>query len=97
MGPSSTFFSSLTSGVGGSSTFVADTSTVTGWDTDEGDGVAWLDAVGGEGNELAGPDVDGGGGGGKGKGDPGENGELPNWLFCVFICPIIVLKACCIA
>lgn len=70
--------------VGGASTSVTGTSTV-----------ALRDATG-EG-EVAGP---GGGGAGKGKFDPVEKGLLnwlPNWLFCVSICPIIVLKACCIA
>lgn len=84
--------------MGGSSTLVADTSTVTGWDANEADGVDELDAVGGGGDELAGPDT-GGGGNGKGKGDPGpgEKAVLLNWLFWPFICPIIVLSACCIA
>ena len=83
--PLDSFFTSasyLVSVAGAASTLEAATSTVT---------VDWEAAWGGE---LAGPD---GEGGGNGKGVPGENAALLNWLFCVFIWPIRVLKACCIA
>ena len=44
---------------------------------------------------VAGPEAEGMG---KGKGDPGEKAPLSNGLlFCVFIWPIMVFKACCIA
>lgn len=66
---------------GAASTLVADTSTVECWE------------VAGKG-EAKGPDA---GADGNGKGEPGGNAALLNWLSCVFIWPIKVLKACCIA
>lgn len=66
---------------GVASTLVADTSTVECWE------------VAGKG-EAKGPDA---GADGNGKGEPGGNAALLNWPSCVFIWPIKVLKACCIA
>lgn len=85
--------SSLTLVAGASSTFVAGISTVTeDWNALDAE-VAW-DWVPAELAGAAGPDAEGIG---KGKEDPGEKAELLNWLFCEFIWPIMVLKACCIA
>jgi len=67
--------------VGDASTFVAGMSTV----------IAGWDAAG-EG-EVEGCDA---GGGENGKGGLAENAGL-NWLFCVFICSVKDLKACCMA
>lgn len=78
---------------GAASTFVAGMSTVTvDWDAVRAE-VDW-DWVPAELAGAAGPDDEGIG---KGKGDPGEKAALSNGLFCVFIWPIMVLKACCIA
>jgi len=83
----------LMSGPGDASTFVAGMSTVTvDWDAVRAeDAWDWVLV------ELAGAAGPGGVGIGKGKGDPGEKAPLSNGLFCVFTCPIMVLKACCIA
>lgn len=77
--------SSLTTVVGGASTLVTGISTVALRDATGEDEVAGLEGCGG----------------GKGKFDPAGKEGLPNWLlnwlFCESICPIKVLKACCIA
>lgn len=81
---------------GGASVLVGGISTVTvRWEAgpdEAADGVG--NGKGDPGEEAVDPDI---GGVGNGNGDAGEKPELANWLFCVSICPIMVLKACCMA
>lgn len=95
-------------GAGGASVLVGGTSTVTVRREAGPEEEVELGAAGGgkeKGDAADEPCVAGGANGkgddepgaavvGNGKGDPGEK---PDWLFCVSICPIMVLNACCMA